>query len=205
MAKAIAKPSEVGRSLSAVGSECELSPEARALLTRHTTPESYIRALRGEGKHTDALHFLAHWLPKREAVWWGCLCVWHVYRKEIPDAGRAAVRAVVQWVQEPIEPRRRTVEKLVEPASGTRTAPGCLALAAMLSGGSLLPEGLPIVPPAAHLTAHAIANMLVFAAAEKQPTAVDLLHAQFLDLGLEVLEGKNRWDAREMSGAAKPH
>lgn len=188
--------SGTGRRPADVGPHCELSAAARALLDQHATPESYLQALRESGSQVDALSFLAHWLPKREAVWWGCLCVWHMSRPELAEASRAALAAVVRWVQEPIEPRRRAIERLTETAGGTHSVCGCLAYAAMFSGGSLTPEGLPVVPPAPYLTAYTLANMFVLAAAQVDPLRPTWLYAQFLDLGLEVLHGKHHWDKK---------
>jgi len=34
-----------------------------------------VRLVGGEELYPDAVDFLAHALPKREAVWWGCLCL----------------------------------------------------------------------------------------------------------------------------------
>src|SRR5947209_13528677 len=103
-----------GRALSEVGPKCELSDKARAMLHQHQAPDAYVHALRADNRSGEGLHFLAHWLPKREAIWWGCLCTWHVARPLTVEAQRTAMRAVVQWVQEPTEPRRRAVEKVME-------------------------------------------------------------------------------------------
>src|SRR5262249_50801446 len=150
----------------------------------HHTPESFLAALRANQQETDALQYLAFALPKREAIWWGCLCVWHVSRPELPAPEAEAVQAVVRWVQEPTEPRRRAAEKASEPTGGTFTRAGCLALAVVLSGGSLAPPGVPAVPPPPHLSAYILAQMMALAAALKQPEFPEGLYPHFLDLGI---------------------
>src|SRR5438128_432587 len=108
-------------------------------------PVAYVEQLALEGLAPDGLEFIAHWLPKRAAIWWGCLCLWHVGRPTLPAPEDAALRAVVQWVREPNEPRRLALEAAAEAAGNLRTAAGGLARAAFFSGGSLVPPGLPVV------------------------------------------------------------
>ena len=41
-------------------------------------------------EYTDAVRFLAHALPKREAVWWACLCVRKAAGANPPPPAQAA-------------------------------------------------------------------------------------------------------------------
>src|SRR5581483_6117015 len=52
----------------------EISEAARALLQPNMTAERYVSLLVERGEFADAVRFLAHSLPKREAVWWAWFC-----------------------------------------------------------------------------------------------------------------------------------
>ena len=53
-----------------------LNQELEPLLADEPTPLVFMDRLLFQERHVpEAVAFLAHALPKREAVWWGCLCV----------------------------------------------------------------------------------------------------------------------------------
>src|SRR5260370_6673168 len=136
---------ERGADLAAV---CTLSDEARDLLGEGLTPWDYYEVLRERRLYEDALRFLAHALPKRVAVWWGCLCVWAVNREEPQEKFEAALQAAVRWVLAPNEDHRRAAEEPGREASFGDPA-GCLAMAALWSGGRrAAPRRAPRPPPA---------------------------------------------------------
>src|SRR6266436_6656134 len=108
---------------------------------------------------------LARWLPKREAVWWGCLCAWDAARPNPPPKEDAALRAVLRWIHEPTEANRRPLQTVSDAAGGTGSPAGCLALAAFFSAGSLTLPGLPVVPPPVEATAAAVAGAIMLTAA----------------------------------------
>ena len=115
----------------------------------------------------DAVRFLAHALPKREAVWWAWVCARAGGRREpaAEDQGRAGRH------REMDRPAHRR-----EPAGGHGRgrkgrmvrAAGCAGLAAFFSGGSLAPPDAP-VPPGEFLTAKAVSGAVIFAAVAKEP------------------------------------
>lgn len=172
----------------------KLSAQAQGLVAQQPAPSGYVESLLSQGLATDGLEFIAHWLPKREAVWWGCLCLWHVSRPGLPAAEEAALRALVHWVREPTEPRRRLLEGAAEAAGHVRTGAGGLAFAAFFSGGSLAPPGLPVVAPPRDLTADTIARVLVVMALQTRPERAAETYRHFIELGLEVARGENRWN-----------
>jgi hypothetical protein len=179
---------------SEISAACKLSEPARGLVATHAAPVAFVEQLARDGLARDGLEFVAHWLPKRAAIWWGCLCLWHVRRPTFPPAEEAALRALVQWVREPTEPRRRSLEAVAEAAGNLRTPAGGLACAASFSGGSLAPPGLPVVAPPPELTAHTVAQVLVVAALHTHPECAGETYRHFLELGLEVARGENRWN-----------
>ena len=120
------------------------------------TPRQYLDLLVERQLHADAVQFLAHALPKREAVWWACLCARPVLGPEPPPAAAAALEAARAWVIDPRDEKRRATFPAAE-AAEIGTPAGCAAAAAYFSGGSLAPANLPAVAPAEHLTAHLVA------------------------------------------------
>lgn len=188
-----------------VAETCKLGEAARALLPQHPTAQAFLDALTQRKLEMDALRFLAHLLNKREAVWWGCLCAWHLDRAQAGDEVKAAFRAVVRWVRDPSEFNRHALQSAAEAAGDTNTPAGCLALAGFFSGGSLTGPDLPVVPPEPTLTADTVANALLLAAMQGPITQITQTFRQFLSLGWDVASGKNLWegDARRAALPAR--
>ena len=69
------------------------SDEAKGLLRPDLTPRQYLDLLVENGHPADACQFLAHALPKREAVWWACLCVGPFLGASPPPEHAAALKA----------------------------------------------------------------------------------------------------------------
>src|SRR5262249_61133554 len=101
-----------------IANQADLGDEARGLLRDDLTADAYVARLRERGLWADAIRFLAHRLPKREAVWWGCLCAWKVSRPNPPEKEAAGLQAAVRWVREPTEDNRRTAEAAGTAAGG---------------------------------------------------------------------------------------
>src|SRR6266849_9173500 len=127
----------------AIAVHIRLSRDAAQLLRPELTPQAFFEMLVEREKDTDALRFLAHCLPKRRAVWWGCLCLWRTHGpepavKSSPIAGPEAVAlaAAARWVKQPWEENRLRAETPGREA-GLKTAAGCLAMASFWSGGSM--------------------------------------------------------------------
>src|SRR5262245_56949863 len=181
------------RSAAAVGATIDFRGSGRALLRDDLTPRQFFDLLVEKEEFEDAIRFLAHALPKRAAVWWGCLCLWQESRPEPVAPVRAAIEAAVRWVLEPSDDNRRTADAPAR-AAGIDTAAGCLAKAVFWSGGSLLPPHLPPVLPKPFLTAKAVAGAVLLAAAHSGTADVRRLRRrEFLTIGREVAGGKNRW------------
>jgi hypothetical protein len=170
----------------------EVGDDARALLGDKLTSDAYLELLLQQQLHDDALKFVAHWLPKREAVWWGCLCVWKTRRPNPPEKEAAAIQAAVRWVADPTERHRRRCE-IAGQTAGAGTPAGCLALAACWSGGSMAPAGQPEVAPPPFLTSQIVAAALNLAASMAETDRRAEHQRIFLQLAREVASGQNRW------------
>jgi hypothetical protein len=169
-----------------------LTPEGAKLLKPELTPQKFLDALTGGQHFLDAVRFLAHALPKREAVWWACVCARQVADGKDPAPYKAALTAAEKWVSDPNEDNRRATMPAAE-AAELATPAGCAAMAAFWSGGSLAPPQNPVVPPADHLTGHGAASSILLAAVRTQPEKAPEKYKKFLAAGLDVAKGTNKW------------
>ena len=169
-----------------------LSDPARSLIAPEMTQLGYIGALLENGYFKDLFLFAAARLPKREAVWWGCLCAWHIERPDPPPALAAAYQAVVRWLEDPSEANRREAEAAAgaAPRQGLGTA---IAQAVFYSEGSISPPGLPEVVPPRSLYIQVIANTVFLASRLADPVVTIERVRFFVRTGWEVLKGQNRW------------
>jgi hypothetical protein len=144
-----------------------LSQEGLALRRPGLTPPDFVDLLCGAELWIDAIRFLAHALPRREAVWWACTAA----RSGLdPNAAaqRQAVETTEAWVYHPDEERRRAAVAAA-PAAGNDSPAHWAAMAASWSGGSLAPPEAPVVPPGETLTAQAVAGAVLLAAVKPEP------------------------------------
>ena len=157
------------------------------------TPRAYLEALAG-GEHWPAAGaFLAAALPRREAVWWACRCARATLDPAAaPPEAEAALRAAEAWAAAPGDVNRRKALPAAE-AADLGSPAGCAALAAFLSGGSLVPPPLKEVPPPAGACARAVAGAVTLAAAAAPAAEMGAFHRQFLQIGLAVADGVDRW------------
>jgi hypothetical protein len=169
-----------------------LGEEAKKLLRDGQTPAQFLDTLIDKQHFLDAARFLAHALPKREAVWWACLCGRSVAGANPPPKVGAAFQAAEKWVADPSEDNRRAAMPAAE-AAQFKTAAGCAAVAAFWSGGSLGPPNAPVVPPGEYLTAHGAAAVVMLAAVQTEPEKATEKYRRFLAQGIEVAKGDQRW------------
>jgi hypothetical protein len=170
----------------------DLKEEARPLLQPNLTPRDFLDALLAKRQYQAAIPFVAHALPQREAVWWGCLCLRHVSKAALPPAEDAAFKAAVQWVLQPTEENRGGAKGAGEVA-GVGVPAGALALAASWTGGSLAPANLPAVPPSPFMTAKGVAGAVLLAATKADPTKIADTQRLFVELGIDVAQGHVLW------------
>jgi hypothetical protein len=181
-----------------------LGEEAGPLLREAMTPAQFLDLLTATHHYRDATTFLAHALPKREAVWWGCLCVRATCGSEAPPRVAATLQAAEKWVADPSEDNRRAAMAAAE-AAGLGTAAGCAAVAAFWSGGSLGPPNVAVIPPPESLTAKGVAGAVMLAAVETEPEKAPEKYRRFLAHGVEVATGANRWrDVATQDRRAQP-
>lgn len=165
----------------------ELTPDAQTIAAGCADVPAALDALIQAALVTDAARLVAHALPKREAVWWACMCA-RATEAAPPPADAEALTAAEAWVRKPEEPNRRQAMAKAE-AAGFRTPEAWAAIGAFWSGGSMAPEGQPVVPPGDHLTGLAVAGAVSLAAVRKQPEKADATLRTFLASALDIAGG----------------
>jgi hypothetical protein len=145
------------------------------LLAEGMSPQQFLAALLENKKCVDAIDFIAHALPLREAVWWGCLCMQHALGDQLSPAERSAATAVVQWVMQPSEEARAAAKALAE-QNGPGTPAGALAMAV----GQAAPG------PAAKFVAMAVK----IASTKAEPVKMEAVQKSYVELAAEIAEGR---------------
>jgi hypothetical protein len=176
----------------AISAVAELGEEAMALLRPDMQPPDYINLLVEKNLFADAVRFLAHALPKREAVWWGWVCAKRIAGEAPPPKVKAALEATEKWIAQPTDENRRAAYAAAE-AAPFSTSAGCAGLAAFFSGGSLAPPDLPPVPPGEFLAAKAVSGAVIFAAVQKEPEKAPEKFKQFIAQGVDVTVRIKLW------------
>ena len=173
------------RQLAELCQHMDLGEEALALLQEEFTLQAYLDLLMAHELCPDAVRLLAYALPKRDAVWWACLCVRQVTAAEIPPADLAALEAAERWVIEPHEANRRAAMQAAE-GLAFQTPASWAAVAAFWSSGSIAPLDAPTMMPGAYLTAQAVSGGVMLAAARCAPgTSTDPYHA-LIAIGMAI-------------------
>lgn len=183
------------RSAAELCAVAELEDEARALLAPDVqSPRAFFSRLIEKGRQADAVRYLAHALPRREAVWWAWACSRKSAGAAPPPKIKAALDATEQWIVQPTEENRRRALQVGE-AADFGTAAGCAALAAFMSGGSMAPPDAPVVPPGEFICAKAVSGSVTLAVVGKEPERATEKFKEYLQLGLEVAERTKLWPA----------
>ena len=166
----------------------DLPREARRHLRPHMGPKEFVEILRTNKQYAAGIDFMAHALPTREAVWWGCLCFQYAYGNNLRPEDKEACRAAVRWIIRPTEQNRAAAYAPAQ-AAGPASPAGQLAMAASHSGGGSPTHAPP--PLAARFTpAKTVADAVKLASAKADPVNSMNAYRLFLELGIGVAEGR---------------
>jgi len=171
-----------------IAHELQLADEHLALAGTVKTGPELVAALAKVGAFAKAVRVQAHLLPKRQAVWWGIVCVKSV-GGELAPADADAKAAAYAWVEKPGEKVRRACEVA---ANKTKfDGPGSwLAMAAFWSGGSIAPEEMGEIAPDEKLTGQAVSSSLMIAAVAGDATKAKDRYRAFLAAAPQIASGK---------------
>lgn len=165
-----------------------LSQAGAASARSELAPAVVLDALMAADCWADCVRLLAFGLPKREAVWWACLCARHTMPDVLPELESVALAAAEGWVLQPGEASRRASWAAVE-ALGFEAPVSWCAVAAFWSGGSMAPPDTPRVPPGELLTAKAVSAAVLLAAARHDSVAMPQRFRNFIAWGIDIANG----------------
>lgn len=167
----------------------ELEPPALALLEGLATAAEGIMKLEAAGLRNEAARLAAHALPKREAVWWGCMCARAVPDPALLPVDADALLAAEAWVRKPTEETLRRAAMEAAQRTAFRSPEAWAAVGAFWSSGSMAPAGQPVVPPPDHLTGVAVSGGVVLAAVRLKPERAQDRLARFLAAARDIAAG----------------
>src|ERR1700677_2960668 len=125
-----------------VAAVAELGDDAMGLLRPDIAPQDYVALLMSKKLYADAVRFVAHALPKRQAVWWGWISAKKAAGADPPPKIKASLEATEKWIGQPDDEGGRAAMAAAKEAQ-TTTAAGCAGMAAFFSGSSLGPAHVP--------------------------------------------------------------
>lgn len=166
-----------------------LSEEGRKLLQPDMMPDQFAELLAKEKQYPDAVQLIAHYLPKRQGVFWALSCA----RQGPPPLGpeaEAALKTTEQWIADPSEENRKACLKAAESAD-TSTPVGSAALAAYYSEGLPRTEDPKTNAKAYFMTAKLVGGSVILSAVADQEQAMARFES-FTLKGLEILRKSRR-------------
>jgi hypothetical protein len=182
--------------IEAVASVAELGDEAMAMIKPELHPADFVAKLMDKQFYPDAVRFVAHALPKREAVWWAWMSARRGSGDHPPRPIKASLEATEKWIAQPSDENRRAAKAAADTAK-LDTAAGCAGLAAFFSGDSLAPPDLPAVAPGPYLTAKAVSGAVNFAAMAGEPKQAPEKFKSFVAQGLDVAKRIKLWEGKQ--------
>jgi hypothetical protein len=166
-----------------------LDKAALGLLSPAMGPREFVDALVENKQYLAAIDFIAHALPSREAIWWGCLSLQRTCGDKLEPWERRAFRITVQWVLQPDEANRAAAKQPAE-VLGPASAAGSLAAAASQTGGSVGPPQGPPIPPSPFAPARAVAIAIKMASTKCDPKEIQGTQRSLIGLGMAIAEGR---------------
>ena len=167
----------------------ELEPPAAQAIAGAQTAAEGLQRLEAAGFGNEAARLAAHALPKREAVWWACMCAAAVPDPQLPAADGAARTAAEAWVRKAGDDSLRYAAWDAAQGTAFRSPEAWAAVGAFWSGGSMSPQGQPVVPPADHLTGVAVSGAVVMAAVRGHPERAPARLQRFLAAARDIAAG----------------
>jgi hypothetical protein len=167
-----------------------INEEAAELLKPEFDPDEYLKLLLDHELYEDSIIFLAHGLPKREAIWWACVCVRSMTGDETKADDLASLQVAEKWVYDPDEKNRRLCGTLAEKGE-YKSAHSWTAAAVFWSGGSITAEKDPAVEPAPYLYAHAVSGAILTAVGMGDADNIEDHFKSFIEKGMNIADGGN--------------
>jgi hypothetical protein len=172
----------------AICQDYELEDQAITLLRDNPTTVGYLKQLVEQELYPDAVRFLAHALPKREATWWACLSARNAITNKTSALEVKAIELAEAWVYKPDEENRKTTLPAAEAAKFNNPA-SWAAIAAFWSGDNISPIPDAVIPPHEKLYAKAVVGAVMLAATNGNAQKINENYQLFLHQGLNIACG----------------
>ncbi len=172
----------------------DVKPEAQARLQTGMRPREFVGALVSSKQYLAAIDFLAHLLPMRESVWWGCLCLQHACGGNYSEVDKAACRAAAEWVMRP-EEGVRAAAKVPGEAAGPGSAAGALAMAVYQTGGNIAPPKAPPMGPAPYACSKAVSRAVKLASTKADPGRIVETQRAFVYLAARMAQERSWFES----------
>ena len=173
---------------SQITSRYELDEEIEPLLTDDTTPAELIGLLMDKKEFVECVRFIAHGLPKREAVWWACLASRSTHTPETEPLRQQTLKITEAWVRQPTEELRQQAEKLARKCKH-KTPESWAATAAFWSAGSILDSEDHPMPAPPFLYAHGVSGAVGLAAVGPSEEEIHSNYLRLISQGLDLASG----------------
>jgi len=166
----------------------KLSTEALGLVAGAKSAAEGLDRLLAAKLTEDAIRLVSHTLPKREAVWWCCMCARSVPAplQEVVDL--EALQAAEAWVRRPSEEARRACMTLAQKTK-FNSPEIWAAVGAFWTGGSMGPESAPAIPVPEHFTGLAVHGGVMLASVRLRPENAMARLGRFLTSAQEIASG----------------
>lgn len=177
-----------GKTLAPLQPRLKLQEDAAAAVAGCQLVAEALERLEVRGFLTEAARLLAYALPRREAVWWTCMCAGHTEPADLPEADRMARAAAEQWVRQPNDSNRIAAKRRSD-ATELSTPESWAAMAVFFCGESITPEGQPKVPPKPHIAGRTLGGAVVLSAVRTDPKRQKHRLQRFLESGRNIAAG----------------
>jgi hypothetical protein len=166
----------------------DLADPSVALLTDDVAPADFVTALWEAGQLLDAARVLACALPRREAVWWACVCARGMDGVVRDPAQQLSLAAAEKWVYEPTDEHRTAAYVSVQKCREDSGGKFC-ALAAAFSEEVLPLGGDQKVEVENSLFPNLVFFIVMQAAGEGEEDLMDQRLQEYLAVGKDIACG----------------
>ncbi|MCK5336973.1 MAG: hypothetical protein KAQ67_12470 [Gammaproteobacteria bacterium] len=168
----------------------ELEEMGIDLLRDDIKTAEFLELLISNESYTDAINLLSHSLPKREAVWWACICAKQQDDETKDELYDETLKIAEKWVYDPSEKNRRVAEFYAEKGK-YETAAAWAAAAAFWSGDSIVAENEPKIAPDEYLYAHAVSGSILTSACMQDKDDTSDIFKKYIEHGINIANGGN--------------
>lgn len=165
--------------------------EFQPVLDHDLSPAEFMRLLLNGEHYSDAVVFLAHALPMREAIWWACVCA-RYHLNATDQLYQQGLTIAEAWVYDPSDAHRRICKRYME--QGEKPSAASLVCSACFwTGGTISVADAPPMEVPPHLYMHAVAAAIITAVGFQMPDKKlrQQRYITYLKHGINIANGGN--------------